>query len=160
VKGRSDCDATTFQSTEVAILCMTLPLWSYPELPIDTDRALSCVQRAGIQTRPEQNRPRFCNVRLPAATAFCVLRCLSRNRLQGTIEVPCLCVQNICVFVASYRRSLPAGPINISGCYYVRFILFKRLKRYIFLSSRDRIRTRGRSRERMWFMFLIILKCV
>ena len=35
-------------------------------------------------------------------------------------------------FLASYRRLLAAGPISTSGCYYVRFILFKDLKSSIF----------------------------
>lgn len=90
-------------------------------------RTAHSVVFSGLEYRPDPTRPRFCDVRLPAATAVCIVKCCSLNRLQGTLEVPCLCVQNICVLVTAYKRFLAAGPISRSWCYYVQLILFKGL---------------------------------
>ena len=133
MKGCSDCDATTFLSTEFAISCMTLPLWSYLELPVDTDRAFRCVQRAGIQTRPDQTRTDHdfvmsVSLRQPQSV-FWGASALTDYTEHLKFHV---FVCKTCIFVASYRRLLAAGPISIFRCYYVWLILFKGFKSSIY----------------------------
>ena len=84
---------------------------------------------SGLEYRPDYDF--VMSVGLPAASAICVLRCLNLVSLQGTLEVTCLLVQNICVLVAPYRRSFATGPVSRSWYYYARFILSKCLKSLI-----------------------------